>query len=71
VGSDGRQADLMDSPAEPQTRSGETAVVVIGVAGSGKSTVADLCAQQLGWIALKVMIFTLRRMWPRWRPERP
>ena len=39
----------MDSTAEPQTRSGKTAVVVMGVAGSGKSTVADLFAQQLGW----------------------
>jgi gluconokinase len=39
----------MDSPTEPQTRSGKTAIVVMGVAGSGKSTIADLCAHQLGW----------------------
>lgn len=49
----GRQADLMDSTAEPQTRSGKTAIVVMGVAGSGKSTVADLFAQQLGWTRIE------------------
>lgn len=43
----------MDSTAEPQTRSGKTAIVVMGVAGSGKSTVADLFAQQLGWTRIE------------------
>jgi len=43
----------MDSAPEPPTRSGKTAVVVMGVAGSGKSTVADLFAQQLGWTRIE------------------
>jgi gluconokinase len=43
----------MESTAEPQTRSGKTAVAVMGVAGSGKSTVADLFAQQLGWTRIE------------------
>jgi gluconokinase len=49
----GRQADLMDATAEPLSTSGKTAVVVMGVAGSGKSTIADLFAQQLGWIRIE------------------
>jgi gluconokinase len=39
----------MDAAPEPPTGFGKTAVVVMGVAGSGKSTIADMFAQQLGW----------------------
>jgi gluconokinase len=49
----GRQADLMDSPSEPQNGSGKTVIVVMGVAGSGKSTIADMFAQQLGWTRIE------------------
>jgi gluconokinase len=43
----------MDSTAEPQTGSGKTVIVVMGVAGSGKSTIADMFAQQLGWTRIE------------------
>ena len=36
-------------PGRPQTRESKTAVVVMGVAGSGKTTVAQLLGEQLGW----------------------
>jgi gluconokinase len=44
----------MDFTAEPQTKSGpKTVIVVMGVAGSGKSTIADLFAQRLGWTRIE------------------
>jgi gluconokinase len=49
----GRQADVMHSAPEPPTRSAKTVIVVMGVAGSGKSTIADLFAQQLGWTRIE------------------
>ncbi len=38
---------------EPPRELGKTVIVVMGVAGSGKSTVAQLLAQQLGWTRIE------------------
>ena len=38
---------------EPPRELGKTVIVVMGVAGSGKSTVAQLVAQQLGWTRIE------------------
>jgi gluconokinase len=38
---------------EPPRNLGKTVIVVMGVAGSGKSTVAQLLAQQLGWTRIE------------------
>jgi gluconokinase len=46
-------------------------VVVMGVAGSGKTTVGQQLAANLGWRFVEGMTFTLRPMWPRWRGDSP
>jgi gluconokinase len=38
---------------EPPRELGKTVIVVMGVAGSGKSTIAQLLAQQLGWMNIE------------------
>jgi cytidylate kinase len=47
----------------------KTVVVVMGVAGSGKSTIAQLLAQQLGWTSIEGDDIHPRRTLPRWRLE--
>jgi uridine kinase len=45
----------------------KTVIVVMGVAGSGKTTIARLLAQDLAGSRPRRMIFTTQRASPRWR----
>jgi gluconate kinase len=46
----------------------KTVIIVMGVAGSGKTTIAELLSQQLGWKQTEADDLHSQEMWPRWRP---
>jgi shikimate kinase len=45
-------------------------VIVMGVAGCGKTTVGEALARHLGWQFYDADAFIRLRMWQKWRMER-
>ena len=55
-------ADLQPADDRP------VVVVLMGVSGSGKTTVAAILSEMLRWDSRRATPSTPRRTWPRWLP---